>query len=122
MFVPAGWFCGTIPSVSRFSELEVLLPGAAGWSALSIPSSIKALVFVNLQSYGGGRNIWGERVSSKKHFQPPAVNDGLIEVRITPQLCSLRGAPPGGLVLRAWWLEGGVSGTMIGVYRHIVCF
>eukprot|EP00775_Hariotina_reticulata_P012947 gene12947-13075_t len=76
----SGWFCGAIPSVSRFSELEVLLPGAAGWSPLSVPSSIKALVLVNLQSYGGGRNIWGEHVSSKKDFQPPAVNDGLIEV------------------------------------------
>jgi diacylglycerol kinase (ATP) len=79
--VLSGWFCGTVPSVSRFSELEVLLPGAAGWTALSIPSSIKALVFVNLQSYGGGRNIWGEHVSSKKEFKQPALDDGLIEVQ-----------------------------------------
>ena len=46
-----------------------------------IPSSIKAFVLVNLQSYAGGRNIWGESESKKKTWRKPLVSDGLIEVR-----------------------------------------
>lgn len=78
---PAGWFCGTVPSVSTFTGLQVLQPGSSEWQQLAIPSSIKALVLVNLQSYGGGRNIWGESESKTRSLRPPSVSDGLIEVR-----------------------------------------
>jgi diacylglycerol kinase (ATP) len=77
----SGWFCGALPSVSNFSRVEVLQPGSSSWSTLLIPPSIKALVFVNLQSYAGGRNIWGEQQPKKQgRWQTPSVADGLIEV------------------------------------------
>jgi diacylglycerol kinase (ATP) len=77
----SGWFCGSIPSVSSFSRVEVLQPGSSSWQPLAVPSSIKALVLVNLQSYGGGRNIWGEQPSKQAgRWRQPSFSDGLIEV------------------------------------------
>eukprot|EP00882_Tetradesmus_deserticola_P025409 GHRQ01027910.1.p1 GENE.GHRQ01027910.1~~GHRQ01027910.1.p1 ORF type:complete len:423 (+),score=166.64 GHRQ01027910.1:573-1841(+) len=76
----AGWFCGAVPSVSSFAGLQVLQPGSSDWQQLAIPAGIKALVLVNLQSYGGGRNIWGESESRRRSWRTPSVDDGLIEV------------------------------------------
>jgi diacylglycerol kinase (ATP) len=77
----SGWFCGAIPSVSSFSRVEVLQPGSSSWSSLVVPPSIKALVLVNLQSYAGGRNIWGEQASKQEgRWRQPSFSDGLIEV------------------------------------------
>ena len=45
---------------------------------------IKALVVLNLQSYAGGRDLWGLRDPKRdaaKGWQTPIFNDGLIEVR-----------------------------------------
>ncbi|KAI8473588.1 MAG: diacylglycerol kinase accessory domain-containing protein [Monoraphidium minutum] len=78
----SGWFCNAIPSVSAFSNVEVLRGGA--WEALTVPPTIKALVVVNLQSYGGGRNIWGTKMrpdkARRRGFVEPSVDDGMIEV------------------------------------------
>lgn len=78
----AGWFCNAIPSVSRFSNVEVLRGGE--WRPLAVPPAVKALVVVNLQSYGGGRNIWGDKMKPEKArrqgFVQPSVDDGMIEV------------------------------------------
>lgn len=80
----SGWFCGAIPSVSGFSSVQVLQPGSSSgssWVPLVIPPSIKALVLVNLQSYAGGRNIWGEQKPKKEgRWSHPSSADGLIEV------------------------------------------
>lgn len=65
--------------MSTFTDIEVLQPGSTSWSLLHIPASIKALVLVNLQSYAGGRNIWGTENTDKK-WRRPGVADGLIEV------------------------------------------
>ena len=54
------------------------------WVEVVIPSSVKALVLLNLQSYGGGRDLWGLKDTSKdkeKGWKVPIFNDGLIEVR-----------------------------------------
>ena len=81
----AGWMCNAVPSVDRFSDVEVLLPGAASWSHLAVPNTVKALVVVNLQSYAGGRNIWGPKMkksSIAKHgWTQPVPSDGVLEVR-----------------------------------------
>ena len=102
----SGWFCNALPSVSAFSSAEVLRGGE--WRRLAIPPAVKALVIVNLQSYGGGRNLWGERQaggssgggsggggsgggggggsgsgggsSGGDGFRAPAPDDGLIEL------------------------------------------
>jgi len=77
----SGWFCGTVPSISRFSKVQVLQPGSSSWSELRVPDSIKALVFVNLQSYAGGRDVWGAwEPKQKGRWRKPNSSDGLIEV------------------------------------------
>ena len=57
-----------------------------------VPKSIKAIVLLNLQSYAGGRDLWGLKDTAKdqaKGWQVPIFNDGLIEVKvIIPRTCS----------------------------------
>lgn len=54
------------------------------WTDVRVPNSVKALVVLNLQSYGGGRDLWGLRCNTpedrKKGWSQPIFNDGLFEV------------------------------------------
>ena len=53
------------------------------WQPVRIPSSVKAIVLLNLQSYGGGRDIWGLADSNKdtqRGWKTPIFNDGMFEV------------------------------------------
>lgn len=53
------------------------------WVQVIVPKSIKAIVLLNLQSYAGGRDLWGLKDAAKdnaKGWQVPIFNDGLIEV------------------------------------------
>lgn len=76
-----------------------------------IPKSIKALVVLNLQSYAGGRDLFGLSTRTarlrSKGYEKPIFNDGLLEVRRVcgsecgaknSEACSrqhiLRAAPP----------------------------
>ena len=54
------------------------------WREIAMSKHIKALVVLNLQSYAGGRDLWGLRDPKRdaaKGWQTPIFNDGLIEVR-----------------------------------------
>ncbi|KAG2493329.1 hypothetical protein HYH03_008464 [Edaphochlamys debaryana] len=83
----SGWFCCAQP-LNVKATLEVLRPGpageSAGWQPVKLPYNVKALVVLNLQSYAGGRNLWGPRTTAaaeKKHgFKKPSYHDGLLEV------------------------------------------
>eukprot|EP00892_Ulva_mutabilis_P011273 jgi/Ulvmu1/8518/UM044_0052.1 len=77
----SGWFCGAEP-ISRRMRLEVLAAGGKEWREIEVGASIQAIVLLNLQSYGGGRNIWGDHDTDaqERGFIKPANNDGLIEV------------------------------------------
>ena len=64
---------------------QVRSPGGE-WQEVALSKSIKALVVLNLQSYAGGRDLWGLKDSNKdaaKGWKVPIFNDGLIEVRVT---------------------------------------
>ena len=53
------------------------------WREVAMGRGIKALVLLNLQSYAGGRDLWGLRDparDAKKGWRTPIFNDGLIEV------------------------------------------
>ena len=53
------------------------------YTDVHIPQDIRAIVLLNLQTYGGGRDIWGlhnERNLERKGMQLPKKNDGLLEV------------------------------------------
>ena len=53
------------------------------WQAVRIPKTVKALILLNLQSYGGGRDIWGLADTNKdtsRGWKTPIFNDGMFEV------------------------------------------
>ena len=55
------------------------------WVQVLVPKSVKAIVLLNLQSYAGGRDLWGLKDIAKdkaKGWKVPIFNDGLIEVNI----------------------------------------
>ncbi len=83
--MPAGWFCCT-KDVTAKARLQVQKPGSDQWEELPVPEGIKAVVVLNLQSYAGGRNLWGRHHpqsgdGGKDEFQDPSYNDGKLEVR-----------------------------------------
>eukprot|EP00210_Caulerpa_lentillifera_P000787 g762.t1 len=82
----SGWFCccnSLNPPVNKRLKLRVL-SSSNEWTEVNLPNNIKALVVVNLQSYAGGRNIWGKGKLSKKEkekgMSEPKIDDGLFEV------------------------------------------
>lgn len=78
----SGWFCGA-PPLTHSLKLRVKGGTSAGWREVEIPSTVRAIVLLNLQSYGGGRDIWGLACTSnlvKKGMQEPIFDDGMIEV------------------------------------------
>lgn len=58
--------------------------GEGEWQEVVIPKSIKALVVLNLQSYAGGRDLFGLNTDTQKlhskGYEKPIFNDGLLEV------------------------------------------
>ena len=55
------------------------------WVQVVVPKSVKAIVLLNLQSYAGGRDLWGLKDISKdqaKGWKVPIFNDGLIEASL----------------------------------------
>ena len=60
------------------------------WREIAMSGGIKALVVLNLQSYAGGRDLWGLRDPKRdaaKGWQTPIFNDALIEVSRRPPGC-----------------------------------
>jgi Diacylglycerol kinase accessory domain len=63
------------------------------WRDVLVPSSVKAIVLLNLQSYGGGRDLWGLKDHAdeqKQGWKTPIFNDGVFEVTIFTFLCNLQ--------------------------------
>ncbi len=78
-----GWFCGGVRPIDRFASIKIKESSSDEWKELTVPSSISAIILLNLQTYGGGRDIWGvknKKNLAKKQFKPPSCDDGLIEV------------------------------------------
>jgi hypothetical protein len=59
----------------------------APWRAVAIPRNCKDLVFLNLQSMGGGMSsFWGKSGGANSYgWQPASAADGLIEVVAMPE-------------------------------------
>ena len=72
--------------------VQVKLPGEQDLQEVLIPKAVKALVVLNLQSYAGGRDLFGlnspEDQLRKEGFLTPIFNDGLLEVR--PKHCAVQ--------------------------------
>lgn len=79
----SGWFCGAKPIANKLKLRVRDTIGDGEWRDILVPPSVRAVVLLNLQSYGGGRDIWGLAQTStleKKGFNDPIYDDGLIEV------------------------------------------
>lgn len=82
-----GWFCASLchPSSRNIAQLaKVRVMNRVGqWEDLFIPRSIRSIVCLNLPSFSGGLNPWGNPNRKKclnRNLTPPYVDDGLIEV------------------------------------------
>eukprot|EP00903_Cladosiphon_okamuranus_P011637 g10946.t1 len=77
--------CGSRPPptpVSQYLELRVKNTPEGEWETLELDSTLRGVVVLNLQSYGGGRNLWGsaEAGCSQMQYAKAAPDDGLLEI------------------------------------------
>ncbi len=75
---------------------------------MAIPPTIRAVVLLNLQSYGGGRDVWGLPAVSnleRKGMKEPIYDDGMIEASLN---CAQTG-PESGLNFSRQALAGGLT-------------
>lgn len=82
----SGWFCPRNFALQDKLQVRAWARTEGGaMEELRISHGIGAVVLLNLQSYGGGRDLWGlynDRPDTHTHksFKPPVFNDGLFEV------------------------------------------
>ncbi|CAM9120842.1 unnamed protein product [Discosporangium mesarthrocarpum] len=70
--------CGSTPPPSVASYLDIKIKKAGGnWEQLYLNPGLRGIIVLNLQSYGGGRDLWGK---NKDDESDPSHNDGLLEV------------------------------------------
>lgn len=84
-----GWFCTPCVSdpglrgLKNILRLYIKRASCADWEQILIPSSVRAIVALNLQNYGSGRHPWGRpkpEYLEKRGFVEAHVDDGLIEI------------------------------------------
>ena len=78
------------------------------WQPVPIPSSVKAIVLLNLQSYGGGRDIWGLADNNKdtqRGWKTPIFNDGMFEVRLPTSSLAYQSAQVCKIIWSAWCMS-----------------
>ncbi|KAG6553944.1 hypothetical protein Mapa_004861 [Marchantia paleacea] len=85
-----GWFCTACSTAPRARgirhsvKLKVIKFGGSGeWEDLELPPSVRAIVVLNLQSYAGGRNPWGNPSANRlkrEGFVEARADDGILEV------------------------------------------
>ncbi|MCI01247.1 diacylglycerol kinase 7-like, partial [Trifolium medium] len=64
-------------------RLHIKRVNSSEWEQIAIPKSVRAIVALNLHSYGSGRNPWGKpkpEYLEKKGFVEADVADGLLEI------------------------------------------
>lgn len=82
----SGWFCPGHFALQDKIDVKAWARNEAGeMEEVRISHGISAVVLLNLQSYGGGRDLWGLKDLSPdphthKTFKPPIFNDGQFEV------------------------------------------
>ncbi|KAM3234384.1 diacylglycerol kinase 7 [Capsicum annuum] len=84
-----GWFftpCSSDPclrGLNNILRLYVKKANSSKWEQVSVPSSVRSIVTLNLPSYGGGRNPWGRlkpEYLEKRGFVEAHPDDGYIEI------------------------------------------
>ncbi|KAK7281584.1 hypothetical protein RIF29_09703 [Crotalaria pallida] len=84
-----GWFltpCSSEPSLrglKNILRMHVKRFNSSEWEQILVPTSVRAVVALNLHSYGSGRNPWGNlkpEYLEKRGFVEAQVDDGLLEI------------------------------------------
>ncbi|XP_024193970.1 diacylglycerol kinase 4 isoform X1 [Rosa chinensis] len=84
-----GWFftpCTSNPSLrglKNILRMHVKKVNCSEWEQIPVPSSVRAIVALNLHNYGSGRNPWGNLKPDyleKKGFVEAHADDGLLEI------------------------------------------
>ncbi|XP_028773663.1 diacylglycerol kinase 4-like [Neltuma alba] len=84
-----GWFltpCTSDPGLrglKNILRMHVKKFNSVEWEQIPVPSSVRAIVALNLHSYGSGRNPWGNlkpEYLERRGFVSANVDDGLLEI------------------------------------------
>ncbi|XP_077238259.1 diacylglycerol kinase 7-like [Tasmannia lanceolata] len=84
-----GWFftpCMSDPSLRGLNNIlrvQIKKVNCSEWEQIRVPSSVRAVVALNLHNYGSGRNPWGQlkpEYLEKKGFVEAHADDGLLEI------------------------------------------
>ncbi|XP_042511381.1 diacylglycerol kinase 4-like [Macadamia integrifolia] len=84
-----GWFCTPCISDPNLRGLRNILRiyikrvNCSEWEQIRVPSSVRAIVALNLHNYGSGRNPWGNlkpEYLEKRGFVEAHADDGLLEI------------------------------------------
>ncbi|XP_050119456.1 diacylglycerol kinase 4 [Malus sylvestris] len=84
-----GWFftpCTSDPGLrglKNILRMHVKKVNCSEWEQIPVPSSVRAIVALNLHNYGSGRNPWGNlkpEYLEKRGFVEAHADDGLLEV------------------------------------------
>ncbi|KAL3643192.1 Diacylglycerol kinase 7 [Castilleja foliolosa] len=84
-----GWFftpCSTDPglrSLKNILRIHIKKPNRSEWEKITVPSSVRSIVALNLPSYGSGRHPWGKLkpdYMDKRGFFEAHADDGLLEI------------------------------------------
>ncbi|KAB5521520.1 hypothetical protein DKX38_025839 [Salix brachista] len=83
-----GWFLASVfhPSsrnIAQLARVKIMKVGQSQWVNLDIPRSVRSIVCLNLPSFSGGLNPWGNPSHKKlldRDLTPPYVDDGFFEV------------------------------------------
>ncbi|KAK8964927.1 Diacylglycerol kinase 4 [Platanthera guangdongensis] len=84
-----GWFvtpCTSDPTLrglNNILRLSIKKINSPNWEHIRVPSSVRAIVALNLHNYGSGRNPWGSPKPEyllKKGFVEAQYDDGLLEI------------------------------------------
>ncbi|KAL6189122.1 hypothetical protein ACLB2K_040512 [Fragaria x ananassa] len=84
-----GWFftpCTSDPSLRglrNILRIHVKKVNCSEWEQIPVPSSVRAIIALNLHNYGSGRNPWGNLKPDyleKRGFVEAHADDGLLEI------------------------------------------
>ncbi|GFQ01260.1 diacylglycerol kinase 4 [Phtheirospermum japonicum] len=84
-----GWFftpCSSDPglrSLKNILRIYIKKVNQSKWKQISVPSSVRSIVALNLPSYGSGRHPWGKLKPDyleKRGFVEAHADDGLLEI------------------------------------------
>ncbi|XP_062077788.1 diacylglycerol kinase 3-like isoform X2 [Humulus lupulus] len=72
-----------IRGLTNILRLHVKKVNCSEWEQITVPSSVRAIVALNLHNYGSGRHPWGNLKPDyleKKKFVEAHADDGLLEI------------------------------------------